>query len=157
MRNVVGICNFHDGPHLGELTKNRPLGTVTLLGRYALMDVALSNFSNSGIDRAALLTQGKDKKEKSEKTKVEEEQKLLCKKTPKLVKKTELKKQQPIQYKKNKTVVEEERTKPFIDFPLFDVDYIFVTIFSILLSFGFLVGLYKNKVGEGTSAGHGAG
>ena len=91
----------------------------------------------------------KIKKEKSEKTKVEEEQKLLCKKTPKLVKKTELKKQQPIQYKKNKTVVEEERTKPFIDFPLFDVDYIFVTIFSILLSFGFLVGLYKNKVGEG--------
>lgn len=57
MRNVVGICNFHDGPHLGELTANRPLGTVTLLGRYALMDVALSNFSNSGIDRVALLVE----------------------------------------------------------------------------------------------------
>lgn len=57
MRNVVGICNLHDGPHLGGLTKDRPLGAVTFLGRYGLMDFALSDFSNSGIDRIAILAE----------------------------------------------------------------------------------------------------
>ncbi len=57
MRNVVGIINLHDGPHLGNLTENRPLGTVTLLGRYGLMDFALSNISNSGIDRIGIMVE----------------------------------------------------------------------------------------------------
>ena len=55
MKNVIGICNLHDCPHLGPLTQNRPLGTVTFLGRYALMDGALSNFTNSQIDKIYLL------------------------------------------------------------------------------------------------------
>ena len=55
MRNIIGICNLHDGPHCGLLTSSRPLGTVSFLGRYALMDFALSNFSNSGIDRVGIL------------------------------------------------------------------------------------------------------
>ena len=54
---VLGICNLHDGPHLGQLTKHHPLGVVTFLGRYGLMDFALSNFSNSGIDKVAVLAE----------------------------------------------------------------------------------------------------
>lgn len=57
MKNVIGICNLHDGPHLGLLTENRPLGAVTFLGRYGLMDFSLSNLSNSGVDRINILIQ----------------------------------------------------------------------------------------------------
>lgn len=57
MKRVVGICNLHDGPDLGLLTENRPLGAVTFLGRYGLMDFALSNLSNSGIDRINVLVE----------------------------------------------------------------------------------------------------
>lgn len=57
MRNVVGICNLHDCPHLGRLTMHRPTGATTFLGRYGLMDFTLSNFSNSGIDRVAVLAE----------------------------------------------------------------------------------------------------
>lgn len=54
---ILGICNLHDGPHLGQLTKHHPLGVVTFLGRYGLMDFTLSNFSNSGIDKVAVLAE----------------------------------------------------------------------------------------------------
>ena len=54
---VLGICNLHDGPRLAELTKHHPLGIVTFLGRYGLMDFTLSNFSNSGIDKVAILAE----------------------------------------------------------------------------------------------------
>lgn len=57
MNKVLGICNLHDSPSLGELTKNRPLGSLSFLSRYALMDFTLSNFSNSGIDRVFILTE----------------------------------------------------------------------------------------------------
>jgi len=55
MRNVIGICNLHDDPSLGLLTKNRPCGSVTFLGRYGLIDFTLSNFSNSGIEQIYVL------------------------------------------------------------------------------------------------------
>lgn len=55
MAKVFGFCNLHDAPHLGKLTEKRPIGTVSFLGRYGLMDFALSNFSNSGIDRVGIL------------------------------------------------------------------------------------------------------
>ena len=54
---VLSICNLHDGPHLGPLTKHHPLGIVTFLGRYGLMDFTLSNFSNSGLDKVAILAE----------------------------------------------------------------------------------------------------
>jgi len=57
MAKVIGICNMHDNPHLGELTINRPIGSVSFLGRYALVDFVLSNFSNSGIDRMFVLVE----------------------------------------------------------------------------------------------------
>ena len=55
MNNIIGICNLHDDPSLGQLTKKRPLGSVSFLGRYGLIDFTLSNFSNSDIDRIYVL------------------------------------------------------------------------------------------------------
>ena len=55
MRKVLGICNLHDSPKLGLLTEKRPLAAVSFLGRYGLIDFTLSNFTNSGIDRVAIL------------------------------------------------------------------------------------------------------
>lgn len=55
MSKVIGICNLHNDPHLGEITKNRPLAAVTFLGRYGLIDFTLSNFSNSHIDKVYVL------------------------------------------------------------------------------------------------------
>ena len=55
MAKVLGFCNLHDAPRLGKLTEKRPIGTVSFLSRYGLMDFTLSNFSNSGIDNIAIL------------------------------------------------------------------------------------------------------
>ncbi len=55
MRRVIGICDLHNEPSLGGLTEKRPLGAVTFLGRYGLIDFTLSNFSNSHIDRVYVL------------------------------------------------------------------------------------------------------
>lgn len=57
MAKVIGICNLHNEPPLGEITENRPLGTVSFLGRYGLMDFTLSNFSNSGINIMPILVE----------------------------------------------------------------------------------------------------
>ena len=43
MNKILGICNLHDSPSLGQLTKNRPLGALSFLSRYGLMDFTLSN------------------------------------------------------------------------------------------------------------------
>ena len=48
MNKVLGICNLHDSPSLGKLTKTRPLGALSF---------TLSNFSNSEIDRVIILTE----------------------------------------------------------------------------------------------------
>ena len=55
MAKIFGICNLHDGPNLGGLTVRRPLAANTFLGRYGLMDFALSNFANSGINQLGIL------------------------------------------------------------------------------------------------------
>ncbi len=57
MFDVIGICNLHDGPHLGPLTKQQPLCTVPFLGRYEIIDFVLSNFSNSRINRTFILVE----------------------------------------------------------------------------------------------------
>ena len=57
MNKVLGICNLHDTPSLGQLTRNRPLGALSFLSRYGLMDFTLSNFSNSEIDKIIILTE----------------------------------------------------------------------------------------------------
>jgi len=55
MYKVMGLCNLHHSPELGELTANRPLASTSFLGRYALIDFTLSNFSNSDIDDVGIL------------------------------------------------------------------------------------------------------
>lgn len=57
MKTAIGIINLHDNPQLGKLTENRPLGAVTFLGRYGLIDFALSNFSNSDINKFEILAE----------------------------------------------------------------------------------------------------
>lgn len=57
MKNVYGILNLHCGPNLGPLTEEHPLGSISFLGRYGVMDFALSNLTNSGIDRIAILVE----------------------------------------------------------------------------------------------------
>lgn len=51
----MGYCNLYSAAQLGELTASRPIASTTFLGRYAFMDVTLSNFSNSGIDQVGIL------------------------------------------------------------------------------------------------------
>ena len=54
-RKVLGLLNLYDSPSLGELTKKRTLASTSFVGRYALMDFALSNFTNSNIDEINIL------------------------------------------------------------------------------------------------------
>ena len=50
MGNVLGLvfANMHDTT-LGDMTKNRTMGSVMFGGRYRLIDLPLSNMVNSGI------------------------------------------------------------------------------------------------------------
>ena len=57
MKTAVGFINLHDNPELGKLTERRPLGAVSFLGRYAILDFALSNFANSDIQKTEILVQ----------------------------------------------------------------------------------------------------
>ena len=52
---ILGIVNLYDSPSLGGLTRSRTLGSTSFLGRFALMDFALSNFTNSSIDEIDVL------------------------------------------------------------------------------------------------------
>lgn len=56
MNNVLALIDLYENCDLGLLTRDRPLASTTLLGRYAFIDFALSNLSNSGIDNIAILT-----------------------------------------------------------------------------------------------------
>ncbi len=55
MRRVIGFCNLHVSPDIGELTSSRSLASTSFLGRFAFIDFTLSNFSNSGIDEIGVL------------------------------------------------------------------------------------------------------
>ena len=54
-KTVIGLLNLYDSPNLGALTEKRTLASTSFLGRFALMDFALSNFTNSGIDEISIL------------------------------------------------------------------------------------------------------
>lgn len=54
-KRVLGLINLYDSPSLGELTQNRTLGSTSFLGRFAIMDFTLSNFTNSYIDEVNIL------------------------------------------------------------------------------------------------------
>lgn len=55
MSKIIGILNLYDSPKLGALTEKRTLASTSFLGRFAIMDFALSNFTNSGIDEISIL------------------------------------------------------------------------------------------------------
>ncbi len=54
---VVGILNMYGEPSLGPLTSSRTLGSTSFLGRFAVMDFALSNFTNASIDDFNILVE----------------------------------------------------------------------------------------------------
>lgn len=54
-KKILGFVNLYDSPSLGKLTQNRTLGSTSFLGRFALMDFALSNFTNANIDNINVL------------------------------------------------------------------------------------------------------
>ena len=55
MARIIGLVNMHTSPELGAITKNRSLATLPFLCRYAFVDIALSNFSNSQINTVGIL------------------------------------------------------------------------------------------------------
>ena len=57
MGNVLGLvfANMHDMT-LGDLTKNRTMGSVLFGGRYRLIDFPVSNMVNSGISEVGVIT-----------------------------------------------------------------------------------------------------
>lgn len=57
MGNVLGLvfANMHDTT-LGDMTKNRTMGSVMFGGRYRLIDFPLSNMVNSGICEVGVIT-----------------------------------------------------------------------------------------------------
>ena len=57
MKKAVGFINLHGNPELGKLTEKRPLAAMSFLGRYALIDFALSNFTNSDIHKTEILVE----------------------------------------------------------------------------------------------------
>lgn len=59
MKKTIGIVNLYSNVDFMGLTKRRPVASVSFLGRYGLIDFALSNMSNSGIDAIGILIQEK--------------------------------------------------------------------------------------------------
>lgn len=57
MGNVLGLvfANMHDTT-IGDMTKNRTMGSVMFGGRYRLIDFPLSNMVNSGISEVGVIT-----------------------------------------------------------------------------------------------------
>ncbi len=55
--NVLGLVNCFDNPEFGPMTRHRSIASTSFLGRYAFMDMALSNFLNSHIPSIGILCQ----------------------------------------------------------------------------------------------------
>ncbi len=56
---IIGYVNLHSDISLNGLTDRRPVASVSFLGRYAIIDFVLSNFSNSQIDNVGILIKEK--------------------------------------------------------------------------------------------------
>lgn len=55
MSKVVGYINLYDSPSLGGLTESRTPASTSFVGRFALIDFALSNFANANINDINIL------------------------------------------------------------------------------------------------------
>mgnify|MGYP000517932275 CR=1 FL=1 len=61
MVKAIGLVNLHSDVDFVGLTEKRPVESVRLLGRYALIAFVLSNMSNSNIDAVGVLHQKKQR------------------------------------------------------------------------------------------------
>ncbi|HYE84432.1 MAG TPA: glucose-1-phosphate adenylyltransferase subunit GlgD [Clostridia bacterium] len=60
MLDYMGIVNLIDREdNIKELTYNRPIASIPIAGRYRMIDFALSNLVNSGIQNISIFTQHK--------------------------------------------------------------------------------------------------
>lgn len=60
MNSVMGLINLYEDESLiPKLTQNRPLAAVSFAGRYRLIDFALSNLVNSGVQNVGILMRDK--------------------------------------------------------------------------------------------------
>ena len=55
MARILGFVNLYDSPSLGELTAHRTPASTSFIGRFALIDFALSNFTNARINNINIL------------------------------------------------------------------------------------------------------
>lgn len=55
MAKIIGYINLYDSPSLGNLTRKRTLASTSFLGRFALIDFALSNYANANINNINIL------------------------------------------------------------------------------------------------------
>lgn len=59
MEKILGLINLHNSSTLDTLTSRRPLASTGFLGRYAFIDIALSNLINSGISEIGIMIKDK--------------------------------------------------------------------------------------------------
>lgn len=57
MAKTIGLVNLHSEVSFKGLTERRPVASVSYLGRYGIIDVVLSNMSNSDLDAVGILIQ----------------------------------------------------------------------------------------------------
>ncbi|MGL5354067.1 MAG: glucose-1-phosphate adenylyltransferase subunit GlgD [Clostridium sp.] len=62
MKNCLGIINLDENEsNMGELVKERSLGSIPIAGRYRIIDFVLSNMANSGIEGIGIFTKNKSR------------------------------------------------------------------------------------------------
>ena len=62
MKNYIGIINLDENEdRMRELTRNRPLASVPIAGRYRIIDFVLSNMSNAGIENIGIFSKNKSR------------------------------------------------------------------------------------------------
>ncbi len=54
---VLGLVDCFSNPDFGPLTRHRAIASTSFLGRYAFIDVQLTNFLHSGISSIGVLCQ----------------------------------------------------------------------------------------------------
>ena len=52
---ILGLINCYNTVGLGPMTEKRNIASTLFLGRYAFIDIPLSNFYNSGINDIGIL------------------------------------------------------------------------------------------------------
>lgn len=62
MNNCLGIINLDENEsRMGELVRHRTLASVPISGRYRVIDFAISNMANSGIEGIGIFTKNKSR------------------------------------------------------------------------------------------------